>query len=154
MSSFFQSTSFFLSIHFFFILWAVSFHPRLGCTRSRGIDWEVICLSRQPIHSNDEVDGMDIGWQHDQRFVLLRHTHRPQKGPRPICTSRSGNVRRWFGGGAGPMLSLLGPFRESGCRCRVWKYGVSQSRRIKFKYKAKLCRACNFQLQKCIKYST
>jgi len=28
-----------------------------------------------------EVDGLDIGRQHGQRFGLLRHTHKPQKWP-------------------------------------------------------------------------
>ena len=36
---------------------------------------------------------MDIGGQHGRRFVLLRHTHRPQRRPYPVCTSRIGNVR-------------------------------------------------------------
>jgi len=32
-------------------------------------------------------------------FVLLRHTHRPQMRPYPICTSRRGNARHLWGGG-------------------------------------------------------
>jgi len=32
---------------------------------------------------------MDIGGQHGRRFALLRHTHRPQRKPYSICTSRS-----------------------------------------------------------------
>jgi len=28
---------------------------------------------------HEEVDGLDIGGQHGRRFVLLRHTHRPQR---------------------------------------------------------------------------
>jgi len=31
------------------------------------------------------VDGLDIGG-HGRRFVHLRHTHRPQRKPYPICT--------------------------------------------------------------------
>jgi len=46
-----------------------------------------------------EVDGLDIGGQHGRRFVLLRHTHRPQRRPCPICTNRSGNFRHRCGGG-------------------------------------------------------
>jgi len=44
-------------------------------------------------------DGLDIGGQHGRRFVLLSHTHRPQRKPYPICTSKSGNVRHCCGGG-------------------------------------------------------
>ena len=36
------------------------------------------------------VDGMDIGGQHGRRFVHLRHTHRPQRKPYPICTVQAG----------------------------------------------------------------
>ena len=33
---------------------------------------------------HEEVDGLDIGGQHGRRFVLLRHTHRPQRRPYPF----------------------------------------------------------------------
>jgi len=36
---------------------------------------------------------LDIGRQHGRRIVLLRHTHKLERRPCPICTSRSGNVR-------------------------------------------------------------
>jgi len=36
------------------------------------------------------VDGLDIGGQHGRRFVHLRHTHRPQSKPHPICTVQAG----------------------------------------------------------------
>ena len=50
----------------------------------------------RPIHG--EVDGLDVGRQHGQRFGLLRHTHKPQKRPYPICANRSRNVRHPCGG--------------------------------------------------------
>ena len=53
-------------------------------------------LPGRPIHG--EVDGLDIGRQHGQRFGLLHHTHKPQKRPYPICTNRSRNVRHPCGG--------------------------------------------------------
>jgi len=61
----------------------------------------------------------------DGCFVLLRHTHRPQRRPYRICTSRSGNVRPWCGGGwAGPRLFLGRSFRGGGWRCPELKCGV------------------------------
>ena len=52
---------------------------------------------------------LHIGDQHGRRFVILRHTHRLQRRPYPICTSRSGYVRHRCGGGeAGPRLFLGG----------------------------------------------
>jgi len=73
------------------------FKPLLGCTRSRGRYWAAIRLSHRPEPSghavDGEVDGLDIGGQHGRRFVLLRHTHRPQRKPYLICTTRGGNVR-------------------------------------------------------------
>ena len=41
-------------------------------------------LSGHAVHG--EVDGLDIGGQHGRRFVLLHHTHRPQRTPYPIET--------------------------------------------------------------------
>jgi len=68
--------------------------------------------SRCPEPSADavhgEVDGLDIGGQHGWRFVLLRHTHRPQRRPHPICTSRSGNLRHRCGGGQAGLGNFLG----------------------------------------------
>ena len=58
------------------------FKPPLGRTRSWGRCWAAIRLSHRPEPSghavHGEVDGLDIGGQHGRRFVLLRHTHRPQ----------------------------------------------------------------------------
>ena len=45
------------------------------------MDWTV---------EDEEVDWLNIGVQHGRLFVLLRNTHRPQKKPYPICTTRSG----------------------------------------------------------------
>jgi len=79
------------------------FYPLLGCARFWGRCWEAIRLCHRPkplghaVHG--QVDGLDIGGRHGQRFVLLRHTHRPQRGLYPICTSRSENVRHKCGGG-------------------------------------------------------
>ena len=71
--------------------------------------------------------GRWIGGQHGRRFVLLPHTHRPQRRPYPICTSRSGNVRHRCGGGwAGNRLFLGGSFLEGGYRCLEIKCGVLQ----------------------------
>jgi len=56
----------------------------LAETRSQGRCWAAkrlshhLELSGHAIHR--EVDGLDIGRQHSQRFDLLRHTHKPQKG--------------------------------------------------------------------------
>ena len=42
----------------------------------------LIVQNRQAVQSMrvEEVDGLDIGGQHGRRFVLPRHTYRPQKG--------------------------------------------------------------------------
>ena len=103
--------------------------PLLGRTRSRGRCWAAIPLSRYPKPSghefHGEVDGLDIEGQHGRRFVLLCHTHRPQRIPYPICTSRSGNVRHRCGGGwAGPTLFMEGWFQEGQCWRQGRKYGV------------------------------
>jgi len=59
------------------------FKPLLGRTWSRGRCWAAIRLSHRPEPSghavHGEVDGLDIGGQHGRRFVLLRHTHMPQR---------------------------------------------------------------------------
>jgi len=77
------------------------FYPLLGRTRSRDRCWSAIGLSHRPQPSgravHEEVDGLDIGWQHGRRFILLRHTRRPQRRPYPICTSRSGNAQHRCG---------------------------------------------------------
>jgi len=96
--------------------------------RYRGKCWPAIRLSHRPeppgrvVH--DGVDGLDSGGRHGRRFVL-RHTHRPQRRPYPICTSRSGNVwHRWGGGWAGPRLFLGGSFRGCVYRCLELKCRV------------------------------
>jgi len=62
-----------------------------------------ILLSFRPEPSvravQEEVDGLDIEGQHGRRYALLRHTHRPQRRPYPVCTNMSGNARRRCGGG-------------------------------------------------------
>ena len=82
------------------------FNPLLG--RTQGRCWAAIRLSHRPELSgravHEEVDGLGIG-EHGRRFVLLRHTHTPQRRPYPICATRSGNFRHRCGGGlAGPRL--------------------------------------------------
>jgi len=60
-----------------------------GRTTSRGMCWAVIRLSHRPETSGrvvyEEVDGLDIGWQHGRRFVLLCHIHGLQRRPYSIC---------------------------------------------------------------------
>ena len=88
---------------FFFFRLSELLKPLLGRTRSRDRCWAAIQLSDHLTPSGHavrgEVDGLDIGGQHGRRFVLLRHTHRPQRRPYLIYTSRSGNVRHRCGGG-------------------------------------------------------
>ena len=76
------------------------FWPLLGRTKSRDRCWAAIRLSHRPELSgravHEEVDGLDIGGQHGRRLILLRHTHRPQRRPYPICTTRNGNARHQF----------------------------------------------------------
>jgi len=77
-----------------FVVWASCCCPLLGRTRFRGRCWAAIRLSHRPEPSgravHEEVGGLNIGGQHGRRFVVLRHTHRPQRRSYPICTSRSG----------------------------------------------------------------
>ena len=77
--------------------------PLLGCTRYRRRCYAAIRLSQRIEPSghavHEEVDGLVIRGQHGRRFVLLRHTHRPQRRPYLICTSRSGNFRHRCVGG-------------------------------------------------------
>jgi len=74
---------------FFFIVWASCYCSLLGRTRSRGRCWAASRLSRHPEPSgfavHGEVDVLDMGTRHDRRFILLYHTHRPQKGPCPFA---------------------------------------------------------------------
>jgi len=66
--------------------------------RHRDRCWAAIGMSHRPEPSGHVVrggvDGLDSGGRHGRRFVL-RHTHRPQRRPYLICTSRSGNVQHW-----------------------------------------------------------
>jgi len=70
-----------------FFFWASCYRccPLLDRTRSRYRCWAAILLSHRPELSgrevHEEVDGLDIGEQHGRRFVLLRHTHKPQRRP-------------------------------------------------------------------------
>jgi len=93
------STSCFLII----IVWACPFCPPLSQTRSRVRCWAANRLPHHPERSgravHGEVDGLDIGRQHGQRFDMLRHTHKPQKRPYSICVNRSENVWHQWGGG-------------------------------------------------------
>jgi len=79
------------------------FKPLLGRTRSKGRCWGAIRLSHRLEQSghaiHEEVVGLDIGGQHGRLFVLMRHAHRQQSKPYPICTSRSRNVRHHCRGG-------------------------------------------------------
>jgi len=88
---------------FIIVLWASSFSPLLGRTRSWGRCWAANRLSHHPELSgraiHEEVDGLDIGRQQGQWFGLLCHTHEPQKQPYPICANRNGNVWHPCGGG-------------------------------------------------------
>jgi len=72
-------------------------------TRSRGRCWAAIrlshCLEPSGRAVHEEVNGLDIGGQHGRRFVLLRHTHRPQRRSYSICASRSECVRHRCAGG-------------------------------------------------------
>jgi len=88
-------------VKFLLLLLSKLFKPLLGRTRSRGRCWAAIQLSHRPEPSghavHGEVDGLDIGRQHGQRFVLLHHTHKPQRRPYPIYISRSRNVQHRCG---------------------------------------------------------
>jgi len=88
---------------FFFHLSEFFFYPLLGRARFLGRCRAAIRLSHRAEPSGravrGEVDGLDIGGRFGRRFVLLRHTHRPQRRPYLICTSRNGNVRHRCGGG-------------------------------------------------------
>jgi len=86
----------------------------------------VVSLSRT-VRPCSPGGGRWIGhWrQHGRRFILLRHTHRPQRRPYPICTSRNGNVRHRCGGAyTGSKLFLGGSFRVYVYLCRWWKSWV------------------------------
>ena len=103
--------------------------PFLDRTRSRGRCWAAIQLSHHPEPSghavHGEVDGLDVGGQHGRLFVLLRHTHRPQKGTIPHLfkkeRKRPTPVRRRLSRNQ----ALLGRvIPGGGRRCRWWKCWV------------------------------
>jgi len=48
-------------------------------------------LSGHAVHG--KVYGLEIGGQHSRRFVILRHTHKPQRGPYLICTTGAEAVK-------------------------------------------------------------
>jgi len=55
-----------------------------GRTRSRGKCWAAIRLSHRPEPSGRAVHGRSMDWTlEDNMFVLLRHTHKPQRRPYP-----------------------------------------------------------------------
>ena len=92
-----------LNISLFLHLLSELFILLFGRTSSWRRCWAAIRLSHRPEPSgravHEEVGGLDIGGQHVRRFVLVRHTHRPQRMPYPICTRRNGNVWHRCGGG-------------------------------------------------------
>ena len=107
------------------------FIPLLGRTRSRSRCWAAIRLSRRSEPSglavHGKVDGLDIGGQHGRRFVLLRHTHRPQRRSYSMfqAGAQTPNTGADCGGSwVGPRLFLGRSFRDRGCQCRGWKCGV------------------------------
>jgi len=73
------------AIYSSFVVWASSSVNCFGRTISRGKCWAAIWLGHYPKASgravHGEVDGLDMGGQHGRRFVLLRHTLRPQSRP-------------------------------------------------------------------------
>ena len=77
---------------------ALGVPPLAALYLGAGVEQQSDCLivhDRQAVQSlGKSVDWMDIGGQHGRRCVLLRHTHRHQRRPYPICISRSGNVRQ------------------------------------------------------------
>ena len=81
----------------------------------------IVSPSRSGRAIHGEVDGLDMGRQHIQRFDLLRHPHKPQKQPYPICANKSRNVQHRCGGSwAGPTLPVTQPgilFRRSMIWC-------------------------------------
>jgi len=85
------------------LLQVLSIHCWAARDFGAGVEQPFGCLviqNRQVSHVlHGEVDGLDNEGQHGQRSVLLCHTHKPQKGPYPICVSRSRNVRDRCGGG-------------------------------------------------------
>ena len=88
------------------------FKPLLSRTRSRGRRRAANRLSHRPEPSgravHEEVDGLDNGGQHGWLFVLLRHTHRPQRRLYSICTSSSRNVRHQCEGGLSRTQAVFG----------------------------------------------
>jgi len=78
------STSCFIII----IIWASSFSPLLGLTRSRSRCWVANRLSHHPEPSgcaiHGEVAGLNSGRQHVQRFDIPLHTHKPRSGHTPF----------------------------------------------------------------------
>ena len=76
-----------------------------------------IVSSSRSVRACSPWGGRWIGHWWTTWFVLLRRTHKSQKGPHPcpICLSRSGNVRSRFGDGwAGPRCSWQGHSRGVG----------------------------------------
>ena len=87
---------------FFFFWTSPSNHYLAALDLGAGVEQpfdRLIVQNRQAMQFMGRSIWLDIGGQHGRRFVLLRHTHRSQRRPYPICTSRSGNVRYRCGGG-------------------------------------------------------
>jgi len=122
---------FFSKLLLFHRLSELSLSTALPHYRLRGSCWADIRLSNHPELSghavHGEVGGLDIGGQHGRRFVLLRHTHKPQKGPYTPFVQTGAETSDGTCAEAvkvGSKLFLGGPFQEGGCRCRGWKCGV------------------------------
>ena len=83
----------FVLMRFRLLLSEFFFYPLLDRARYRDRCWAAIRLSHRPEPSgravHGQVDGLDIG-EHGPWFILLRHTHRPQRRPYPICSLQAG----------------------------------------------------------------
>ena len=83
-----------------FVFWASCWnHFFTALDRGAGVEQPFNCPIVQNRQAMGRDDGLDIGGQYGWRFVLLCHTHKPQRRTYPICRSRSGNVRHGSRGG-------------------------------------------------------
>jgi len=100
------------------IIWAGSFSPLLGRTRSWGsVEQPFYCLIAQSCQAVQSI-GRSMNWTLEDmvnRFDILRRTDKPQKRPYPIYVNRNGNVWHRCGGSwARPTLFLEGLFQGVG----------------------------------------